>query len=101
MKKIINGRIYDTSKAILIGKENNGLSHSDFNWWEAGLYKTPVSGKFFLAGSGGAMTRFSRTISQNEWCGGSKVIPMDQPTALQWAERYLEPEQIEQHFAVK
>ena len=59
MKAIINGLRYDTDKATLIGEASHGYA-SDFQHWEAGLYKTPRSGRFFLAGSGGPMTRWSR-----------------------------------------
>jgi len=99
MKKIINGRIFDTEKAVLVGEVEASCGHGDFNWWKAGLYQTPVSKRFFISGEGGAMTMFSRTISQNEWSGGSKVIPMDNDEALAWAEQYLNTEVIEKYFA--
>lgn len=42
MKSIIQGKRYDTDKAQLLGAvETDGLTKSDFRYWEAGLYKTP------------------------------------------------------------
>jgi len=99
MKKIINGYRYDTEKAILVGESgSSGYAKSDFNYWEAGLYKTKRSGKFFVAGQGHAMTRFaSHCAGLSGW--GSKIIPMAPEEALEWAEQNLNSEIIEEHFA--
>ncbi|MDX9896095.1 MAG: hypothetical protein RBS34_11640 [Desulfofustis sp.] len=97
MKRIIEGKRYDTEKAIEIGSASN--SHpGDFNWWEATLYKTPRSGVFFLAGEGGPMSRYAMTIGQNEWAGGERIDPMTKDEALKWAEKYLDDDTIEEHF---
>jgi len=103
MKKIIEGVRYDTEKAILIGEYDNlcaGVdSVTDFGYWEAGLYVTPKAGRYFLAGEGGAQTQFSRSIGQNSWSGGEGIIPMTKAEALAWAERYLDEDVVEEHFA--
>ncbi|MDX9897029.1 MAG: hypothetical protein RBS34_16380 [Desulfofustis sp.] len=97
MRRIIEGKRYDTDKAIAIGSASH--SHpGDFNWWEATLYKTPRSGAFFLAGKGGPMSRYSRTIGQNEWSGGERIDPLTRKEALEWAEQYLDADEIEEHF---
>jgi hypothetical protein len=105
MKKIINGLRYDSSNAIEIGSYDNigreASSQSDFRWWEATLYRTPRSGRYFLVGEGGAMSRFAQSAGQNSWSGGDDLIPMSKEEALEWAERYLDPEVIEvieEHF---
>jgi hypothetical protein len=98
MKAIIQGKRYDTEKAIEIGSASD-RHHGDFQWFEASLYRTPRSGVFFLAGKGGAMTRFSRKVDQNSWSGGSGIHPMTQAEALEWAEQYLSAEEIEAGFA--
>jgi len=42
MKTIIEGKRYDTDKAILVGEyATPGLGHSDFRYFEAALYRTP------------------------------------------------------------
>ena len=98
MKKIINGLRYDTDKAIEIGSYHTpGRGTSDFSYWEATLYKTPRSGRFFLAGEGHAMTQFGSTYGDSRgW--GSKLIPMTDAEALEWAEQYLDADEIEEHF---
>lgn len=102
MKKIINGLRYDSDKAIEIGHYDNigreASSISDFRWWEATLYRTPRSGRYFLVGEGGAMSRFAQSAGQNSWRGGSDLIPMSKEEALEWSERYLDHEIIENHF---
>lgn len=98
MKKIIQGLRYDTDNAILVGEYyTRNIGKSDFNYWEAALYKTPKSGKFFLAGEGHAMTQFGST-NGNARGWGEKLIPMSQEEALEWAEQYLTAEEIEEHF---
>jgi len=103
MKAVINGVRYDTAKAALIGEADNlgrGVeSVTDFKYWSAGLYRTPRSGRYFLAGEGGPMTRFSRSTGNNSWAGGAKIIPLDEEDALAWAEENLPAEVIERHFA--
>ena len=101
MKAIINGKRYDTDKAILIGESGNSneCSRGDFRWWEAGLYKTPRSGTYFLAGRGGAMSRFSQPYGQNGSQGGSGIIPLDPEEAFAWAQQELPMSVVEEHFA--
>jgi hypothetical protein len=101
MKSIINGLRYDTDKAICIGEASTTYTRlsGDFSWWEAGLYRTPRSGRFFLAGSGGPMTRFAHHgPQQNETRGGSAIFPMDKAEALEWAEQHLTHDEIEAAF---
>jgi hypothetical protein len=98
MKAIINGVRYDTDKAILIGEASYG-NHGDFARWEAGLYVSPRSRRYFLAGRGGPMTRWSRKVEQNSWTGGSGVVPMSRADALEWAEQNLATAQVEAGFA--
>lgn len=99
MKAIIHGLRYDTDKAIFIGEASHGYC-GDFSHWDAGLYRTPRSGRYFLAGSGGPMTRFARQgQQQNETRGGSGIQPMDPDQALEWAEQHLTHKEIEGAFA--
>lgn len=98
MRAIINGFRYDTERADLLGSASHGESTTDFSYWGAGLYRTKRSRNFFLAGSGGPMTRYSRNIGNNNTSGGERIDPMTKAEALEWAERYLEPDEIEAAF---
>jgi hypothetical protein len=97
MKKIINGFRYDTDRAIAIGSYDTGLGWRDFKNWEATLYITPRSGNYFIAGTGGPMTRFSQPAG-NMTSGGSKIIPMSKEEAFAWAQEFLDDDIIEEYF---
>jgi hypothetical protein len=98
MRKILNGLRYDTENGIEIGTASSNLPVNDFGHWEATLYHTPRSGRFFLAGHGGAMSRFAQSAGQNCWQGGSDLIPMTREEALEWAEVNLTVTAIEAAF---
>jgi hypothetical protein len=99
MKAIINGKRFDTATATLIGDASYPGSQTDFQWWRAGLYKTPRSGQFFLAGQGGPMTRWAQPIGNQGMTGGEGVVPMTLEEARDWAERYLTIAEVEAAFS--
>ncbi len=102
MRKIINKVLYDTNQAALIGHYDNigrGVdSTSDFNFWEANLYRTPRSGRYFLAGGGNAMSQYATYSGIDSWGGGERIDPMTRDEAYAWAEKYLSAELVEQEF---
>lgn len=101
MKAIITGLRYDTTTAILIGEATHG-NRGDLSRWEASLYRTPRSGRYFLAGIGGPMTCFARHgSSEKPIRGGSGIKPLDEVDALEWAERHLTNDEIEKAFNAK
>jgi hypothetical protein len=97
MKAIIYGLRYDTAKAILIGEASSDVGRGDFSHWSAGLYKTPRSGRYFLAGEGGPMTRWARSVG-NMTGGGEGIIALTREDALAWAEQHLTTNEIEAGF---
>lgn len=99
MKSIINGIRYNTDSADLIGKAVSNSPRTDFSWWQAGLYRTPKSGRYFLAGRGGAMSRYGRPLERNSRCGGERIDPMSEAEAFAWAQEYLDPEAVEAAFS--
>lgn len=96
MKKVINGRRYDTDTAKEMGQASYS-SRSDFNYWIETLYRKNT-GEYFLHGEGGAMSRYAETIGQNQWCGGEKIIPMTLESAQEWAEKNLTGDEYEEIF---
>lgn len=88
MKKIINNKVYDTVTATMVGRWANGGNWRDFSHTEEALYRKHT-GEFFLHGEGGPMTHYARTISDNEWSGGEKIIPLTAAKAREWAEEHL------------
>ena len=90
MKKIINGRKYDTETAKEIACWNNGYLCSDFNYCKETLY-LKKTGEYFLYGEGGALTQYSRSVFGGS-IGGSRIIPLTEESAKEWAMEHLECE---------
>jgi hypothetical protein len=101
MKAIINGKRFNSDTAIKIGEGGShwNVSRTDFSFWEATLYRTPRSGAYFLAGKGGPMTRWAKSAGNNSYTGSSGILPLARAEALEWAEKYLSPEEIEHGFS--
>lgn len=97
MKKIVEGKRYDTETATLIGEYGYG-SHGDFERIHEELYRTKT-GNYFVAGTGGPKTRYSVQVEQNSWSGSSDIYPLTNDEALEWAQAHLEPEEVEAEFA--
>lgn len=88
MQRIINGLKYDTSTADEICDISpSGFSSGDFNWEDTSLYRTK-KGRYFLAGRGGAFTRWSVPIGQNGRGGGSGIQPVNEAEARSFVEQY-------------
>ncbi len=91
MKRIINGRLYDTGTAKEIGCYDNGYGVGDFQHYYEALYRKKT-GEFFLYGSGGAMTRYSVECGNRCWSGGEDIIPYTEEEAMACAEEHLDAE---------
>lgn len=89
MKKIINGKMYNTETAEEYGDDWNGCPTNDFNYSCTTLYKKKT-GEFFLHGEGGALSKYSESCGNNSWTGGSKIIPITVDEAKEWTEEHLE-----------
>ena len=99
MKKIINGKKYDTDTAKEIGTWGNGGGWRDFSHMEETLYRKKT-GEFFLFGEGGPNTKYSKRVDQNSWSGGSDIIPLSYENARKWAEEHLDADEYENAFGV-
>ena len=97
MKKIINGKVYDTEKAKELAKWSNGGSWRDFRHLEETLYRKKT-GEFFLFGEGGPMTQYAEQVELNGWSGGSRIMPMTYAEATKWAEEHLDGDDYEAIF---
>ena len=98
MKKIINGKRYDTETAEFCGSHEYGYP-GDFNYVFEELYQKRT-GEFFLYGEGGANSKYREEISMNSWSGGERIIPLTEDEAKEWAEEYLDAEEYEKLFTV-
>lgn len=97
VKKIINGKKYDTTTARLIASWSNGYYLGDFDFCEEFLYRKR-NGEFFIHGHGGARSSYSRTIGHNTWTGGEDIRPIDIEDAKRLIEEYCDVEVYESEF---
>lgn len=86
MRKIINGKMYNTDTAKMIYMHTNGLLPNDFNNLTEVLYRKKTE-EFFLHGWGGAKTKY-REQCYDGWCGGEEIVPLTEAEAKEWLERY-------------
>ncbi len=66
MKKIINGKMYDTEAAECVVFYWNMLPSSDFSEESFSLYRTE-KGAYFIHGKGGPRTRWGVELENNMW----------------------------------
>jgi hypothetical protein len=97
MKKIIEGKIYNTETATKVASYDNDLPTNDFKNYSESLYRTN-KGAWFLAGEGGPMTPYSR-YNGNTTSGGRDIIPLEKGEALAWLASHDETDAIEEYFA--
>jgi len=88
MKKIINGRLYDTEKAKELGSDSYS-NRRDFHYWVETLYKKRT-GEFFIYGEGGPLSKYAEAVGLNEWSGGERIMPLSYEEAQKWAEEHLD-----------
>lgn len=97
MKKIINGKLYNTDTARSIGSDFHGAYGRDLDFWREELYQKKT-GEFFLHGEGGPMTKYCQQLGQNEWGAGEMVIPMSYASAEKWAAEHLDADDYQKAF---
>lgn len=96
MKKIINGRKYNTDTA----KELGCCSHSypsDFRYYSETLYQKKT-GEMFLYGEGNGMSPYAEYVEGGGYTHGEDIVPLDEAKAREWAEKHLEVEEYESIF---
>lgn len=86
MRKIINGKMYDTETAKLIDSFSNDLHYLDFGWMAENLYQKRT-GEFFLYGQGGGLTKYAHHFENGCMCDGEKIIPISEAEAKEWVEQ--------------
>ena len=96
MKKVINGKMYNTETAKEVGYWNNGCPRNNFNWCSETLYKKKT-GEFFIYGEGGALSKYSEAIG-HALTGGESIVPISYKEAQKWAEKNLDGEDYEKIF---
>ena len=95
MKKIIEGRKYDTDTAEEIATAKHGYKN-EFSYYEETLY-CKRTGEYFLYGYGHGDSKYAER-GFGGWGPGEGIMPMTYEQARQWAERNLEADEYEREF---
>mgnify|MGYP006972691523 CR=1 FL=1 len=96
MKRIINGRLYDTDTAKEIGWYDNGFGGGDFRYYYESLYRKRT-GEYFLYGSGGPMSKYSESYGSTT-SGISEIIPFTEGEAMEWAVKHMDADSYMEIF---
>ncbi len=83
MKKIINGKKYDTDTAEYLVQYNS--VYGSFEDYKETLYRKRT-GEFFLAGKGGPESKYRQRVGNGGWSDGAGIIPLTQEEAKKWVE---------------
>lgn len=97
MKRIIDGRRYDTSTAEEVATATHGYK-SEFSYYEETLY-CKRTGEYFLYGYGHGESKYAKQVL-GDWGPGEDIIPLDYEQARQWAEKNLSVDEYEREFGL-
>lgn len=92
MKKIINGKMYNTETAVKLGAGESCLPVNDFGYYKEALYRKRT-GEYFLYGEGGARSKYATQRELNSFGPGDGFTPLTENEAKLWAERYLDADE--------
>lgn len=100
MKKIINGKRYDTETSEVISEWDNSLDCGNFRYYEETLYRTR-NGNWFLHGKGGQLSPYAE-ISDNGRCrdGSADLLAFTPDEAADWLAAH-DVNAFERHFPEK
>lgn len=80
MRIAYQGKWYDTNTAIHVCRIEIGKI-DDLHMMRASLYRTPRSGEFFLAGTGGGLTAFARRSKDSMGVPIKAIFPITKEAA--------------------
>lgn len=96
MKRIIDGKLYNTDTAEFIGEASNTWRVSDYSYYHEELYRTK-KGSFFLYGKGNGASKY-RSYEGDGFGPGEKIVPCSVEDAKHWVENHMSPEDYEEVF---
>ena len=72
MRKVIDGKCYDTATAEQVYRHDNGIGPHDFRFRAKTLFLTR-NGRWFLFHEGGPMTDMAQPSGGNGYCAGQDI----------------------------
>lgn len=100
MKKIINGKRYDTDTAEFIGKWENLDNSADLQYECEEIYRKKT-GEFFMYGEGGPASSYAIQTGTTSWSGSCKITPITEDEAKKWIEENLDGDVYESLFEIE
>ncbi|MFK3777270.1 hypothetical protein [Agrobacterium sp. NPDC089420] len=99
ISKIVDGLRYNTVTATKICSLENDEDRGDFRFEITALYQTP-RGRFFLAGHGGAMSRWARSVRDGR-TGGEGLTVVSAQDARAFAEEHADEDTVAKYFEIE
>lgn len=96
MKKVINGKLYNTDTAVELACYEANVADS-LNYVTERLYRKRT-GEYFIHGEGGARTRYAAATSDGWNRGGEAIFPLTAADAHEWAEQHISDDDFERLF---
>lgn len=89
MKKIINGKLYNTETAKEVGTHKGAWFEEDCYFSEHSLYMKE-NGEWFLVGKGNSLYCYDKDSYYGELEGGYIIYPISNEEAKVWIEKYMD-----------
>ena len=96
VRKVIDGKLYDTSTADEIATYENTNDIGNFHHFSETLYKTK-KGAWFIYGEGGALSKYAET-GPGYSSQGEDITVLTDDEAMGWLEEYNFPELVLEYF---
>ena len=96
MKKIINGKLYNTETAERIDSWDNGQSTDSFKYIKETLYKKK-NNEFFLYRFAGALTEYHE-YDNGDWVSSRNIEKLTEDEAKLWTENHLSADKYIETF---
>lgn len=96
MKKIINGKKYDTETARLIAQKEADCYPSDFRYYVEKLYQKKTK-EYFLYAEGNPLSPYGKAYA-NGWVYSEQIIPYTEEEAKAWAVENMNVNEYEELF---
>ncbi|AXF52342.1 MAG: hypothetical protein [Inoviridae sp.] len=96
MKKVINGKMYNTETAKFLAAAEYKY-RGDLYFCREELYQKKT-GEFFLHGEGGPATKYAESCGIDAWTSGEDIMPLTYKAATKWAEENVDADKYEEIF---
>jgi hypothetical protein len=98
MKKVIDGKMYNTETAEKVYCWDNGRYGNDFRYRSKDLYKTK-KGNWFIYHEGGAMTDMAISCGSNNYSGSENIEVVSEKDAFAFLTSHGGTEEAEKYFS--